>query len=114
MQYQFDAKNEKEEVNLPSSSQVMENHNRTLRVLLMLTWNATPSCIVFPPNAGAFHFKNGMIQLLPAYHGLKSEQPYLHIKEFEEVCATFNDQACTKELIRLKLFPFSVKDKAKA
>src|ERR1043165_5210441 len=54
-----------------------------------------------------------MIPLLPNFHGLESESPYLHLRDFDEVCATFNDQACTTEIIKLKLFPFSLKDKAK-
>jgi Retrotransposon gag protein. len=54
-----------------------------------------------------------MIQLLPTFRGLESEQPYLLVREFEEVCATFDEPQCTEELIRLKLFPFSLKDKAK-
>jgi len=37
----------------------------------------------------------------------------LHLKEFEEVCNTYNDSNCSMNTIRLKLFPFSLKDKAK-
>ena len=55
-----------------------------------------------------------MIFLLPNFHGLESESPYFHLKEFEEVCATFNDQTCIDEIVKLKLFPFSLKDKAKS
>ena len=54
-----------------------------------------------------------MIPLLPNFHGLDSESPYLHLKEFDEVCATFDDQTCTNEIVKLKLFFFSLKDKAK-
>ena len=54
-----------------------------------------------------------MISLLPKFHGLDSENPYQHLKEFEEVCSTFHDQLCNEETIRLKLFPFSLKDKGK-
>ena len=53
-----------------------------------------------------------MISLLPKFHGFDSENLYLPFKEFE-VCATFHDQSCNEETIRLKLFPFSLKDKAK-
>ena len=54
-----------------------------------------------------------MISLLHNFHGLDSKSPYLHLKEFDEVCATFDDQTCTNEIVKLKLFPFSLKDKAK-
>ena len=61
-----------------------------------------------------FNFKPGIISFLLKFHGLDSRNPYLHFEEFEEVCATFHDQSCNKETIRLKLFPFSLKDKEKS
>ena len=54
-----------------------------------------------------------LVPLLPAFHGLESENPYTHIREFEEVCNTFKEDATTLDLMRLKLFPFTLKDKAK-
>ncbi|XP_052299939.1 uncharacterized protein LOC127903649 [Citrus sinensis] len=77
------------------------------------TRTGAPSCIVFPPEASRFNFKPGIIQLLPTFHGLESENPYLHLRDFEEVCNTYMDQNCSMNIIRLKLFPFSLKDKAK-
>ena len=85
----------------------------TLRDYLQPVKTSTPSCIIQHLNANAFNFKPGMIPLIPHFHGMDSENPYLHIKEFEEVCSTFMDRTCTEEVIRLKLFPFSLKDKAK-
>ena len=93
-----------------------ENENqqvRTMRYYLQPPRNSSPSCFIFPLNANNFRFKSGMIPLLPNFHGLDSESPYLHLKEFDEVCATFDDQTCTNEIVKLKLFPFSLKDKAK-
>ncbi|XP_022851015.1 uncharacterized protein LOC111372832 [Olea europaea var. sylvestris] len=57
--------------------------------------------------------KPGMIQLLPTFHGLDSENPYVHIREFEEVVATFHNQHGTTDAARLKFFSFSLKEKAK-
>ena len=37
----------------------------------------------------------------------------MHLREFNEVCNTYNDSNCSMNTIRLKLFPFSLKDKAK-
>ena len=54
-----------------------------------------------------------MISLLPKFHGLDSKSPSRHFKEFKEACSTFHDQSCNEETIKLKLFPFSLKDKAK-
>ena len=72
-----------------------------------------PSCIVFPSEASRFNFKPDIIQLLPTSNGLESENLYLHLRDFEEVCNTYTDQNCSMNIIRLKFFPFSLKDKAK-
>ena len=86
---------------------------RSMREYLQPPRNSSPSCFVFPLNANNFKFRSGMIPLIPTFHGLESESPYLHLKEFEEVCATFNEQTCSEDIIKLKLFPFSLKDKSK-
>ena len=88
-------------------------HMRTMRDYLQPPRNSSPSCFIFPLTANNFRFKPGMIPLLPNFHGFESQSPYLHLKEFEEVCATFTDQNCSEEVVRLKMFPFSLKDKAK-
>jgi len=67
----------------------------------------------FPPDAYHFNFKPDIIQLLPYFHDLDLENPYLHLRKFEEVCNTYNDLNCSMNTIRLKFFPFSLKDKAK-
>ena len=50
---------------------------------------------------------------LPTFHGMESENPYAHIKEFEDVCNTFREGGASIDLMKLKLFPFTLKDKAK-
>ena len=61
---------------------------RTLRDYLQPIRASTPSCIVFRKVVGSFEMKPGEIQLLPKFHGLDSKNPYLHLKDFDEVCAT--------------------------
>jgi len=85
------------------------NRVRTLRDYMNPTRTSARSCIVFPPDASHFNFKSGIIQLLPSFHGLDLENPYLHLREFEEVCNTYNDLNCSKNTIRLKLFSFFIK-----
>ena len=51
--------------------------------------------------------------LLPTFHGMEREYPYSYIREFGEVCNTFKEKTATMDLMRLKLFPFTLKDKAK-
>jgi hypothetical protein len=97
-------------------NQSLHNENnrvRTLRDHMNPTRTSAPSCIVFPPDASHFNFKLGIIQLLSSFLGLYLENPYLYLREFEEVCNTYNDSNCNMNTIRLKIFPFSLKDKAK-
>ena len=44
---------------------------------------------------------------------MKNENTYTHIKDFEEVCHTFHKGNTFIELIRLKIFPFTLMNKAK-
>ena len=44
---------------------------------------------------------------------MESENPYTHIRDFEEVCNTFKEDATNLDLMRLKFFPPTLKDKAK-
>jgi hypothetical protein len=97
-------------------NQSLHNENnrvRTLRDHINPTRTSAPSCIVFPPDASLFNFKPGIIQLLSSFHGLDVENPYLYLREFEEVCNIYNDLNCSMNTIRLKFFSFSLKDKAK-
>ena len=50
-----------------------------------------PFCIHNPPHLGTFHFRNGMIVVLPQFHGMENEKAYLHLRKFDEVCETFLD-----------------------
>ena len=69
------------------------------------------SCIV-PPTVYMI-VRPYILPLLPTFHGLESENPYSHIQEFEEVCNTFKEDATNLDLMRLKIFPLTLKDKAK-
>jgi len=102
-----------EDKQLLHNENIENNRVRTLRDYMNPTRTSARSCIVFSPDASHFNFKPDIIQLLPSFHGLDLKNPYLHLREFEEVCNTYNDSNCNMNTIRLKLFPFSLKDKAK-
>lgn len=73
-----------------------------------------PSCIAYQPNVqGSFHLPPQLLNMVPHYRGTLSEDPYLHIRDFFDLCKTQNIQGVTPEGIRLILFPFSLKDNAK-
>jgi hypothetical protein len=103
----FSLENMAEEDNQSIHNENNENNRvRTLKDHMNPTRTSAPSCIVFSPDASHFNFKAGIIQLLPTFHGLELENPYLHLREFEEVYNTYNDLNCSMNTIRLKLFLF--------
>ncbi|KAI5657920.1 hypothetical protein M9H77_26713 [Catharanthus roseus] len=63
--------------------------------------------------ANHFEIKAFTIQMLPFFYGLDYENPYKHIDEFLEICSIFKLPNVSDDAIRLRIFPFSLKDKAK-
>ncbi|XP_027155012.1 uncharacterized protein LOC113760037 [Coffea eugenioides] len=102
-----DSFSETEEIN---SSMANE---RTLRELAAPDLNQQPLCITYPILDVEFELKSGLIHLLPSFHGLSGEDLHKHLKEFYVVCSTMKPQGVTEEQIKLRVFPFSLADKAK-
>ncbi|WJZ92715.1 hypothetical protein VitviT2T_011697 [Vitis vinifera] len=87
------------------------NAFRSMRDRMHPPCMSAPSCIV--PPIEQLVIRPHIVPLLPTFHGMESENPYAHIKEFEDVCNTFQEGGASIDLMRLKLFPFTLKDKAK-
>ena len=47
------------------------------------------------------------------FGGNPQEDPHLHLRQFLEVCSNFKIPGITEDAFRLRLFPYSLKDKAK-
>lgn len=72
------------------------------------------SCIELPQIiANHFELKTGILNALPSFYGLDKEDPYNHLNEFLAICATQQNKDVPTDYIRLSLFPFSLKDRAK-
>ena len=69
------------------------------------------SCII--PPAEEVAVRPYLVPLLPTFHGMENENPYSHIRDFEEVCTTFKEGITDMDLLKLKSFPLTLKDKAK-
>ena len=54
-----------------------------------------------------------LVPLLQIFHGMENENPYTHIRDFEEVCTTFKEGDFDMDLLKLNAFPLTLKDKAK-
>ena len=87
--------------------------NQTLRELAQPTTTDSPLCIVYPTLDTNYELRSGTIHLLPHFCGHSNEDPHKHLKEFQVVSATMKPNGVSDEQVKLRLFPFSLKDKAK-
>ena len=97
----------------PNQADTTVDDNKPWGTTYMPKRTSSDSAIVLPDGAHKFNLKPGTVQLLPTFHKLESENPYNHLKLFEEVCSTCFDGKMDTESVYLKLFPFFVNDKAK-
>ena len=88
----------------PNAYRTMRDHIHPPRV-------SAPSCII--PPADEVAVRPYLVPLLPTYHGMENENPYTHLRDFEEVCTTFKEGMMDMDLLKLKAFPLTLKDKAK-
>ena len=89
--------------------------NQTLKELATPYLNQQPLCITFPTldATSTFELKYRLIHLLPTFHGLAGEDPHKHLKELHVVCMSMKPTGVTEDQIKLRAFPFSLKDSAK-
>ena len=88
----------------PTTYRSMRNHIHPPRV-------SAPSCII--PPAEDVAVTPYLVPLLPTFHGMENENPYTHVRDFEEVCITFKEGAIDMDLLKLKAFPLTLMVKAK-
>jgi len=72
-----------------------------------------PFCIAFQLNVQSNFDLSPLLNMVPHYGGTPTEDPYLHIRDFFDLCKTQNFLGLNAEEIRLILFSFSLKDNAK-
>ncbi|BFG31155.1 hypothetical protein CerSpe_174290 [Prunus speciosa] len=91
------------------------NFEPSLRDLMVLQATVQPSCISHSENTLAnFEMNPGVIPLLPKFCGNHEDDPHMHIKEFFEISSFMRIGVMNDEEVRMSLFPFSLKDSAKA
>ena len=82
----------------PTAYRSMRDHIHPPRV-------SAPSCII--PPAEDVAVRPYLVPLLPTFHGMENENPYTHIRDFEEVCITFKEGMIDMDLLKLKAFPLT-------
>src|ERR1044072_8328290 len=92
------------------------NARRSLRDLTSTTMSYDyPGSIVYPNMEGAnFELRPAFIHLVNQHQfgGSSLEDPHAHLERFIWNCNTYTSTTVPTETIRLKLFPFSVRDAA--
>ncbi|KAJ4724584.1 DNA-directed DNA polymerase [Melia azedarach] len=94
------------------------NDQRALRDYAIPTVNGASTSIRRPAiQANNFEIKSAIIQMIQTsvqFNGLAHEDPNAHIANFLEICDTFKHNGVSDDAVKLRLFPFSLKDKAKS
>ncbi|KAM1338912.1 hypothetical protein ACFXTH_037936 [Malus domestica] len=75
-----------------------------------------PRCIIYPDveDGTTFEIKPHILNILPSFHGLPNSDPNMHLADFIEACDNTIIRGFSSEAIKLRLYLFSLKDKAKA
>ncbi|CAN6487398.1 unnamed protein product [Victoria cruziana] len=60
-----------------------------------------------------YEIKAATINMLPSFHGLANEDSYRYLDLFLDICATVKISNVEDGALRLRLFPFSLKDRAR-
>ena len=64
----------------------------------------------------SFEIKLGTIQMVQnsiQFGGAPTEDPNMHIRDFITICDTFKFNYVSEDAVKLRLFPFSLRDKSK-
>jgi len=104
----------KEDISTLAKEQPMR---RTLLAYSMPNTNNYQGSIGRPPiQANNFEIKPALLQVIQQnqFGSAGSEDPNSHLENFLAICDTFKINGVSDDAIRLRLFPFSLQDKAKS
>ncbi|KAI5350821.1 hypothetical protein L3X38_003712 [Prunus dulcis] len=87
---------------------------RPLRESLEARATDVPNCIVYPEQEEGdfFEIRHHMLEILRTFRGLPNEDANIHIAKFIVGCNNILIRGFSAEAIKLRLFPFTLKDKA--
>ena len=95
-----------------------DDRDRAIRDYAVLTPQVVHPGIIRPDvEAANFELKPVMFQMLQTigqFNSLPNEDPHLHLKLFLEVSDAFKIVGATQDALRLRLFPYFLRDRARA
>ena len=74
-----------------------------------------PVTRIYAPLTGGANFRidSHVMSMLPIFHGKPSEDPYRHVDELCQVCEINHLQNVLADTMKMKLFPATLRDRAK-
>ena len=91
------------------------SHERPFKDYFSPLANLSTSCIRYPNVATrSFELKPSVLNCLPTFYGLENEDPYNHLNDFHAICQTFKYENFSNDDVKLRLFSFSLKDRARS
>ncbi|CAL2248125.1 unnamed protein product [Prunus armeniaca] len=107
-------KQDREKKNQQGEEEMALVQNETMGDLDIPTILTSPSSIVLLAAARNYELKNIHFNMMPSFHGLSSKDPLAHIRDiFNMVSNMALTEEVTEEHLRMKVFPYKLKDKAK-
>ena len=61
----------------------------------------------------SFKLKPNGLNCLPSFYGLENKDQYNHLNDFHTICQTFKYENFLYEDVKLRLFSFSLRDRAR-
>ncbi|XP_070669027.1 uncharacterized protein [Malus domestica] len=94
---------------------VLPTAGQQLRESLAAHATEVPSCITYPEveDGSTFEIRHHMLEILPSFHGLSTDDPNMHLIEFLMGCKNILVRGFSAESIKLKIFPYTLKDGAR-
>ncbi|KAL4378104.1 hypothetical protein GQ457_02G030500 [Hibiscus cannabinus] len=103
--------------NPPLAIPPIQVQNRSIRDHLLLDLgNLNPGIVTPEIQAAQFELKPVMFNMLNSigqFGGSPHEDARQHLRSFIEVCDSFRQQGVHEDVLRLKLFPYSLRDRAR-
>ena len=72
------------------------------------------SCIQLGEAARNYELKNVHFTMFPSFYGIPNEDLLIFIRDFYATVQTFSLQGLTEDQLRMRCFPYSLKDRVKA
>ena len=89
---------------------------RPMEEMLQTPFNGVRRAIVIPDiQANHFEINHGLLNLINSisFHGFENEDPHIHIRNFTDIAETIKINQVSHDVIKMKLFPFSLKGAAR-